>query len=157
VRRGIERTRQGDFRVRLDDVERELLRSLPEEVRNVLAADDPSTVRLFPPAYGDDSRADEEFRRLTAGELRDGKLAALRTLEDTAHAERLDEEQLGAWLGALESIRLVLGTQLDVTEETYDAPLDPLDPQAPGLAVYAWLSWLQEQVVHALSTTLGSA
>lgn len=157
MRHGIERTRRGEYRVRLDDSERALLRSLPVEVREVLATDDPSTIRLFPPAYGDDGRADDEYRRLTQGELRDGKLAALRTLEQTAHADRLDDEQLGAWLGALESIRLVLGTQLDVTEETYEAPLDPLDPQTPRLALYAWLSWLQEQVVHALSRSLGDA
>jgi Domain of unknown function (DUF2017) len=157
VRHGIERTRRGEYRVRLDEAERELLRSLPAEVRDVLAADDPSTVRLFPPAFGDDSLADDEYRRLTRGELRDGKLAALRTLEETAHAERLDDEQLGAWLGALESIRLVLGTQLDVTEETYETPLDPLDPKTPTLALYAWLSWLQEQVVYALSRSLGDA
>jgi hypothetical protein len=47
----------------------------------------------------------------------------------------------------------VLGTQLDVTEESY-GPLDPSDPDAPRLALYHWLSWLQEEVVQALSTTL---
>ena len=83
----------------------------------------------------------------------DGKLAALRALERTATADRLDEDELGAWLGALESLRLALGTQLDVTEDTYSR-FDPEDPHAAELAVYGWLSWLQEEVVHALATSL---
>jgi len=74
-------------------------------------------------------------------------------VERTAHATRLDEDELGSWLGAIESLRLVLGTQLDVTEESY-GPLDRADPDAPRLALYHWLSWLQEEVVQALSESL---
>ena len=47
----------------------------------------------------------------------------------------------------------MLGTQLDVTEESY-GPLDVRDPDAPRLALYHWLSWLQDEVVQALSETL---
>jgi hypothetical protein len=154
---GITRTRRGDFRVHLLERERELLRGLPAELHGLVDSDDPSLVRLFPPAYPDDIRADDEYADLMRTELLDGKLAALRVLEQTADAERLDESQLEAWLGAFESIRLVLGTQLDVTEETYAAQLDPLDPQAPALALYAWLSWLQEEAVEALASALPDA
>ena len=150
---GIARTRTGDFRVRLSAHERELLRTLPGQLRVLIAADDPSLLRLFPPAYTDDPAADAEYSRLVRDGLVDGKLAALSELERTAAADRLDEEQLGAWLGALESLRLALGTQLDVTEDTYDA-FDPGNPHAPELALYGWLSWLQDQVVRALSAAL---
>jgi hypothetical protein len=151
---GIARTRDGRFRVRLLRHERELLRRLPDELRELLADDDPSLVRLFPPAYPEDERSDADYRSLVRSELLDGKLAALRRLQATADAERLDETELGAWLGALESLRLVLGTQLDVTEETYGAPPNPRDPQAAQYALYAWLSWLQDEVVDALASTL---
>jgi len=40
-----------------------------------------------------------------------------------------------------------------VPEESY-APLDRDDPDAPRLALYHWLSWLQEEVVQALSASL---
>jgi len=40
-----------------------------------------------------------------------------------------------------------------VTEESY-GPLDRDDPDAPRLALYHWLSWLQEEVVQALSASL---
>lgn len=155
--RRIARDRNGGYRLRLPAEERELLRSLPGQLRDVLQTDDPSLRRLFPPAYADDDEADGEFRRLMRDELLDGKLAALRVVEETAGAERLTGEQLEAWLGALESLRLVLGTQLDVTEETYADDLDPSDPLAPALALYGYLSWLQEEAVAALTDELGSA
>ena len=87
-------------------------------------------------------------------ELLEGKLAALRVVEETAYAEHLSAEDLEGWLGAIESLRLYLGTQLDVAEDSYDNPLDPDDPDAPALALYGYLSWLQEQAVEALSAGL---
>lgn len=43
----------------------------------------------------------------------------------------------------------MLGTRLDVTEETYERAIDPGDPQAYELSVFAYLTWLQEQAVEA--------
>ena len=40
-----------------------------------------------------------------------------------------------------------------MTEESY-APLDLAAPDAPRIALYHWLSWLQEETVQALSETL---
>jgi hypothetical protein len=154
VARRIERDRKGGYRLRLPADERELLRSLPAQLRDVLQTDDPGLRRLFPPAYADDREAEGEFRRLMREELLEGKLAALLIVEETADADRLSGEQLEAWLGALESLRLFLGTQLDVTETTYDQELDPSDPSAPALALYGYLSWLQEQAVEALAASL---
>ena len=148
----IERTRRGDFRLRLSREERELLRTLPRELGSLLASDpaDPALRRLFPPAYPDDAEGEAEYRRLMDGELLGGRRAALRVLEETADRERLREDELEAWLGAVNDLRLVLGTRLGVTEELYERELDPRDPRAPDLAVYIYLSWLQEQLVEAL-------
>ena len=140
--------------MRLPAEERELLRSLPAQLREVMQTDDPSLRRLFPPAYPDDREADDEFRRLMREELLEGKLAALRIVEETADADHLTVEQLEGWLGALESLRLYLGTQLEITEEVYDGVIDPNDPAAPALALYGYLSWLQEEVVAALASSL---
>ena len=54
----------------------------------------------------------------------------------------------------LESLRLVLGTRLDVTEAMLAHDLDPADPRLPELELYGYLSWLQEQAVEALSAGL---
>jgi Domain of unknown function (DUF2017) len=147
----ITRGRDGRYRLRLGDTERKLLAALPGQLRALLATDDPSLARLFPPAYPDDDALDRDYRSLVADELLRGKLAALEIVEATATADSLDEGELTAWLGALESLRLVLGTQLDVSDATFADELDPSDPRAPGLALYGYLSWLQEQAVEALS------
>jgi hypothetical protein len=153
ARRGISRARDGTFRVRLPREERELLAALPGRLHEAIDSGDPSTARLFPPAHEDDPQAEDEYRRLVGQGLLDGKLAALAELERTARAERLTHEELECWLGALESLRLVLGTDLQITEESY-VRFDPSDPEAPRLALYHWLSWLQEEVVQALSDAL---
>jgi hypothetical protein len=154
--RRIRRDRKGGYRLELPREERQLLASLPRQLREVMQAEepDPGLRRLFPPAYADDPEADDEYRRLMREELLEGKLAALRVVEETAYAEHLTDEDLEGWLGAIESLRLYLGTQLDVREEIYETPLDPDDPDAPALALYGYLSWLQEQAVEALSAGL---
>ncbi len=148
--RGIRRRADGLFHVRLPSEEREVLAALPGQLRDALDEGEPSLYRLFPPAHQDDPEANAEYAELVGQGLVEGKLRALAELERTAHAETLSEEDLAAWLGGLESLRLVLGTQLDVTEETY-ASFDPADPDAPRIALYHWLSWLQEEVVQAMS------
>ena len=152
--RRIQRDRKGGYRLRLPSEERELLRSLPDQLRDLMRTDDPGLRRLFPPAYEDDREANDEYRRLMRNELVEGKLAALRVVEETADAEHLSQEQLEAWLGAIESLRLYLGTVLDVSEDSYANVLRSDDPDAPAMALYGYLSWLQEQAVEALSAGL---
>jgi hypothetical protein len=154
TRRPIERTRQGDFRLRLSDAERQLLQELPAQLLTLLAADpeDPSLRRLRPSAYEDDPEAEDEFRRLMDGELLESRREALLIVVDTAARDRLTAEELDAWLRALTDLRLAVGTRLQVTEETYAREIDPRDPQAYELSVFAYLSWLQEAAVEAAMT-----
>jgi Domain of unknown function (DUF2017) len=151
-RRRIERTRNGDIRLRLPRDERALLRSLPAQLRRLLveAPADPSLERLFPPAY-DDAEDEAEYRRLMGGELTEGRRRALRVVEETLDQDRLTNEQAEAWLTALNDLRLVLGTRLDVTEDMFLERLRPDDPNAFEISLYGYLSWLQEQLVEALS------
>jgi Domain of unknown function (DUF2017) len=147
----IERTREGDFRLRLPPAERKLLRRLPAELRKLLAANpaDPDLRRLFPPAYEDD--ADEaEYRHLMRADLVEGRRQALRVLQETIDNDRLSLDEAEAWLTALNDLRLVLGTRLNVSEDTLLHGLDPSEPRARELALYAYLSGLQEELVAAL-------
>ena len=155
--RPIQRDREGGFRLRLSDGERELLRTLPAELHALLDSEsgDPDLRRLFPPAYERDDEGEAEYRRLMAGELLGGRRAALRLVQETAGSDRLTAEELDAWLRALNDLRLVLGTKLDVTEDMYRAELDPAHPQAYELSVYGYLSWLQEHLVAAAAGELG--
>ena len=151
----MKRSRRGDVVVRLPDEERELLRGLPAQLRSLLAdePEDPALRRLFPPAYTHQPENEAEYRRLMGDELREKHVAALDVLEETADAERLTEEQAGSWLSAINDLRLVLGTRLDVSEDMLGEDVDPSDPRAPALALYGYLSWLEEQVVEALASS----
>ena len=94
AKRNIKRDRKGGYTVHLPPEERELLRSLPAQFREVLQTDDPSLRRIFPPAYTDDDVANDEFQRLMREELLEGKLAALEIVEQTAGADHLTGEEL---------------------------------------------------------------
>jgi Domain of unknown function (DUF2017) len=144
----LERTPEGDVLLRLSPEERALLVALAGELRAQLdgSTDDPSFRRLFPPAY-EDAKDEQAFRELAADELLNGRREALDVLAATARADRLSAQEADAWLRALNDLRLVLGTRLDVQEGTL---LD--QPQTPELAIYGYLSWLQEQLVAALSS-----
>ena len=147
----VKKTRKGQFQLRLPPEERELLRGLPGQLRELLGTDDPSLRRLFPPAYKDDPALEAEYRHFMADDLLASHQRSLDAMEETIDAEQVGEEQLVGWLGALNDLRLVLGTRLDVTEDMYEREMDPDDPRAPAFAVYSYHGWLQEQVVDALS------
>jgi hypothetical protein len=153
--RRIERSADGDYVLRLPEGERALLRGLPGELESVLEAapEDPALRRLFPHAY-EDEQDEAAYRELMGDELLEGRRRALQVLAQTAEAERLTGEQAQAWLTALNDLRLVLGTRLDVRDETLLEGLADDDPRAPELALYAYLSLLQEQLVEALTAEL---
>ena len=152
--RRVRRSRKGGFDLRLPESERQLVSSLVGQLRGVLTGDhvtgDPGLRRLFPSAYADDAARDAEYREMVHDDLLAARLGALDVVEATVGAANVDEAQLLAWMGAINDLRLVLGTRLDVSEETaFDA--DPGDPEAPALAVYQYLSFLLESIVDALS------
>ena len=150
----VRRRRNGEFELHLSDDERDLLRSLTGQLRQLLERDvaaDPSLKRLFPVAYTDRPELDEEYQRLMHDDLLGHRLGSIATVEETIELDRLTEDQLLGWMGALNDLRLVLGTRLDVSEETDVIDPDPDDPDAAALAVYGWLGWLLEHVIDALN------
>jgi hypothetical protein len=150
----IERTSSGAYRLRLSRDERVLLRMLHAELWSLLDdPDDPDVRRLFPPEH-DDAEREAEYRGLVRDQLVDGRARALDTLERTLAGDTLTAEEADSWLRVLNDARLVLGTRLGVTEETTFAELDPNDPESHQLAVYGYLSWLQENLVAAMSSGL---
>ena len=154
--RAIKRLPTGEIRLELGAEEREVLASLPGQLRELLsvAPDDLAVRRLAPPAYSDDPGHEAEYHRLMGDDLAERRLANLAVLEETATAERLTEEQAHGWLAALNSLRLVLGTQLDVHEDMDELASGPDDTRAAGLALYGYLSYLLQELVEALAAGL---
>jgi uncharacterized protein DUF2017 len=151
--RRVRRVGKGQYELKLPEDERSVLRTLPAQLRALLTEGDaptadPSLARLFPPAYLDDEERSAEFRRLVHDDLVASKMAAAEVVEATVDKRRLTEDELVAWMGALNDLRLVLGTRLDVTEDLEEPPAD--SPDAPLYALYYYLGVLQEQVVAAL-------
>lgn len=155
VARGpFKRSRGGGFEVKLDVPEREVLRGLPGQLRDLLENEHPSSdaavARLFPPAYDDDPIRNLEYERLAGDDLLSQRLTAVDVMERTVDAERLAEDEILAWLGVLNDLRLVLGTRLDVSEETTPDDYPTGDPRASTYALYAYLTWLVDAIVGAL-------
>ena len=158
IRRRVKRAADGTFHLRLPAYERDLLRALGPQMRDVLVeqatvqpGEDPAIDRLFPVAYPTDEDRETEYRLLVHDELLTSHLGALAVLEETADAERLNEDQLLAWMRAINEIRLVLGTRLEISEEGDNWPPDPSDPMHSGYVVYDYLTDLQVEVITALS------
>lgn len=175
---GFRRTATGRIVLRVDVVEKGLLTTLLEQLAEFVTPEvaededplvqmvgldpaaerpeDPALARLFPDAYLDDPDAAAEFRRFTERSLRDTKLAhartALETLKRSGEKVTLSSDEAGAWLGALNDVRLALGTRLGVTEEGMEelASLPDEDPRAPTFHIYDWLTYLQETLVRAV-------
>ena len=152
ARRRFSRDRQGRLHPRLQPAERELLEVVARQTQEQLAAESASTTRLYPVAYATDAEAQAEFQAMMGGGLRDRHQRALDALAVTVGAEAIDEPDLHQWMEAVEVMRLVLGTELDVSEEMDD--IDRLDPRAAQFALYAYLSVLQNEIVDALSAFL---
>jgi hypothetical protein len=132
--------------------------------------------RLFPDAYCDPDgppvnaeKAEErqaysaEFRRFTENDLRAGKrenaLAVVRSLDALSPGAgggavlKLSPDESRQWLGALNDLRLAIGSRLEITDEDdtdllYRLPDE--DPRKPMVMAYLWLGGLQETLVTTL-------
>jgi hypothetical protein len=147
-RRVIRRDRQGGYQLNLSGDDREVLRQLAPQFSAMLDdPDQPVLRRLFPPAYSNsvDAEHEEEYRRLMQEDLIARHRDELDLLARTATAEHLSEEELLAWSRALNSLRLVLGTLLDVKEE--DERRAPRDPEE---SLYQWLTYLLGEAIDAM-------
>lgn len=124
--------------------------------------DDPVLSRLLPDFHrlDDDNPGKAELdsaaalRSIHEPTLLDLKTGVAGVLLDTCPmfggGVRLSLEQADAWLSALNDVRLALGTAIDISDDMPDELPDD-DPRSPHLAVYHWLTWVQESLVQALS------
>lgn len=175
--RRIRRDASGNYEIRLGEEERILLSRLPGQLIEALSILEDSWEnssdndnenspyaqeivpeelrRLFPVAYPRDDEAESTYGSLTRPDLARSHRRALETLSKTARSIRLDSEGLESWLKALNSLRLVLGTDLDITEESDPVPAS--DPRHLEWEVYGYLSGLLDEIVSVLCDDLPPA
>jgi len=147
--------------VSLAPEEMALMTDLPGQLRGVLEGptDDPATRRLFPNAYLDptEEEAESMYEALIQPDLARQRLDAIELV--TASFTRavttgewreiaLTPDDVSAWLGVLNDLRLVLGTRLGMTEEERSIADD--DPNLAAYTIYDWLTYLQGALVEQL-------
>lgn len=160
LRKGpIRRVAPSRFAVRLSDQERDAVRRFVGQLRQLLTSESPSSdpgmARLFPPALPeDDVLGNLEWEQQHGNELLLGKLEALDVVDRTLERQELTEDELLAWLGSLNSIRLVVGTRLGVTEESTERDFEGDEETAQMFALYGYLTWLEGWVIQALDDEL---
>ena len=144
-------SRQGRYILRLEPRERDLIRQLLQELRELLALppSDPRVRRLYPAAYADDQEFEDDYQRLTRDELQNGRLASVEAVEATIEKDMLSLDELTAWMQAVNSLRLVLGTMLDINDDDQEPAFDPNDPNARTMALYGYLGGLLDEIVDA--------
>ena len=145
------RSKDGSWELRLDQDHRALLASLADQLDEIVAEDpdNPGLARLFPVAYPDDIAHEAEWQVFKAGELRSGLQEHLAVLRSVATTPSLRDDEVTSWLRAINALRLVLGTRLDVSED--EVAIDADDPDAPSYALYEFLGYLLDRTVSDLS------
>lgn len=142
----------GGWALSFDDEERDLLVRLMGELRELLSSDEPSPLldRLFPTVYPEDAEKEAEYQRLMREELVKSRVAAIDTVRTTVAPggpEVLDEGQTLAFMQAINAVRIVLGSMLQIDDDDED---DDVDDSAER-HLYTFLSWVLEWTVRALS------
>lgn len=174
---GFRRNRHGKVWLHLADLDRGLMGDLLNQMASLLEEpesaepvdplaelvgidptaerpEDPALARLFPDAYEDPDDA-AQFRRFTQRDLRTAKLENVAVATQTLarpNPTQLSEEECLAWLGALNDLRLTLGTRLDVGDDSLAEfrALPDDDPRRAMYVVYDWLTYHQDRLVQAL-------
>ena len=152
----------GGFRFNLDLEEREMVHRLMGEMRSLLEDPDDSDGRLrriYPKAYHQDGDAalDVEYQRLMREEILASRLKGLDAVDEFMAAAAGDratatEAQMMAFMQALNGIRLVLGTLLDVDEQHDLGAVPEHHPMAGEYNLYDFLSWLLDWSVRAVQS-----
>ena len=150
----IERVRDG-FVFNIGEEERQLVTRLMNELSQLLMgeADDPRLIRIFPPAYhlADDADANAEYQRLMREDLVASRLAGIATVNLALQKPGpVSEEAMVSFVQAINGLRLVLGTMLDVVEDDDPDDIDDDDPLVGEHHLYNFLSWLLDWAVRAL-------
>jgi len=146
--------KNGEMTVRLDEPMRTLLHRVGEELREVLLVNEPElTRRLYPTAYPDDEKLNDEYEEMVHDQLLMQRLDGIDELQATVNDDVITLEAADAWMSTINQVRLVLGTRLDVGEND-DTEVDESDPDVQGRVVYQVLSHILEELTRARVSSL---
>jgi len=128
-----------------------LLRAVPGLLATIEQRDDPAYDRLHPVAYADDE-ADQEFRRLAAPEIERARLADNQVFADVL--DRLAEGPAVLTRAEAESCMRTVGAgrlTIAARHGMFDQDVFDAAQESPEGAIVAFLGWVQDEFVAALS------
>jgi hypothetical protein len=149
---------EGGLQLTIDDHSRSVLVQLLGELRHELVRAKSTSdnelashmKRLFPTAYHNDERRNQEYRRFTHADLADSHVAAIDDTLSLLTPQRVfNQGDLEQFVRAINAMRLVLGTILDVSEDEAD-DVGEDDPTAAQREVYEYLGWLLHTALQYL-------
>ncbi len=143
------------FAVNIGARERAVVKAVCEDLLGAL--EDPAAApllrRVYPVAHVTDATIDEAYQEMVHSDLVTSRRQALERIIASTQEKELDREQLEAWMIGLNTVRLVLGTRLDVGEDS-PPELEPDDPDLPAWAVYEFLGGMVDSIVRSSAETL---
>lgn len=141
----------------LPETTREIVSRLIDDLGSLLdeaeQGDAPSHIdRLFPPACTGDDDVNDEYHHLMRDELITSKRAAFATVKQAFadDAKPMTEAEMYGCMQSLNSLRLVLGTLLGISDDSDEDQLD----DSNEYHIYGFLGYLLEWCVDALSDGL---
>jgi hypothetical protein len=150
-------TRHGDgFTLHIGADERLVVAGLLTELRDMQTDPDAAdaVARLFPVVHPTDPVEEEEWQRLMRDELITSRSSAIDTvvgiLQRPGRKLPISADEMQAFIQAVNSIRLVLGTVLEVSEDEEEVPPELLE--SPEYGLYAYLSFVLDASVRVLSS-----
>jgi hypothetical protein len=150
----IHRRSDGTFEWKLASNERRVLERVASDFKDLLSTETPSSdaslQRVFPPAHPDDPIAELEYERTAGGAILAAKMEQLETLQRCVNQRVLTEEEVLACMRATNDLRLVLGTRLDIAEDSDPAEFGGDPETRSSFELYSYLSWLEESMIDAL-------
>jgi hypothetical protein len=163
----VERLADGHIRLTLRAGDATIIEAFVRDLAETLASDNlesETRARMFPRAYLDptEEAAEQVWQSVVHDDLLTGRVAALRTMHNDITSAResdgnlvidLDEPRETEWLMALNDARLVIGTALDVSEDS-DLNVPPDDPRYALVALYQWFNALQADLVDVMLEAL---
>lgn len=144
--------RDGTFALRWRPVDRELVASAATELRTLILNEDSSVARLFPTAYQSDPERNAGWDALVRRELVEKRIEALEMVATLLERRSCTADELGTLMRSVNDARLVLGTQLDVSEDGPGALTT--EAQLHSYAIYEHLGYLLSQIIRAMRTTV---
>ncbi len=155
----VERTRSGDYSLSMPFPVLLSLQELPEFLNQVLTSPTKSKLleRLFPPAY-EDSECEAEYRGLLAEDLVSSKREAMSAYENVLEASEIDlpnavltipSESFDLFLSFINDVRVLLGIELDITQEGWGETMPSEHPEGEKLLLLHLLTYLEQQLLEA--------